>query len=186
MNVLSFEAAKRFARSFRPSPTSEAYRVKIFRFELGRSVRGIPPRSSHEVEPRKAGPGQATSVSGRGVGGGHMPGLIGNDRDARRPDADRPAPNARGPCGPVDRPRLVAARIAARMCGVDPRIIGHWVETGAWPLPHSVHAATLFFRSSDVERWITTGTWPADAPFRSGPRRSPVPAEAPHSHGSPR
>ena len=58
-------------------------------------------------------------------------------------------------------------RVAARICRVGPRMIGLWIETGAWPLPHAVGATTLYFRASDVECWLRTGTWPAGVRFRS-------------------
>ena len=45
-------------------------------------------------------------------------------------------------------------------------MIGLWIETGAWPLPHAVCATTLYFRALDVECWLRTGTWPAGVRFR--------------------
>ena len=67
----------------------------------------------------------------------------------------------------ADRPGLMTDRVAARICRVGPRMIGLWIETGAWPLPHAVGATTLYFRASDVECWLRTGTWPAGVRFRS-------------------
>jgi hypothetical protein len=64
----------------------------------------------------------------------------------------------------ADRPGLITDRVAAKICRVGPRMIGLWIETGAWPLPHAVRATTLYFRASDVECWLTTGTWPARRP----------------------
>jgi hypothetical protein len=100
-----------------------------------------------------------------------------------------PGPERKQPplaCTVADRPDLVTDRVAARMCRVDPRMIGLWVQTGAWPLPQAACATTQSFRRSDVERWIRTGTWPAGAPFRSGPYRVPLPAEEPDPHDSAR
>ena len=67
----------------------------------------------------------------------------------------------------ADRPGLMTDRVAARICRVGPRMIGLWIETGAWPLPYAVDATTLYFRASDVECWLRTGTWPAGVRFRS-------------------
>jgi hypothetical protein len=67
----------------------------------------------------------------------------------------------------ADRPGLMTDRVAARICRVGPRMIGLWIETGAWPLPHAVLATTLYFRASDVECWLRTGKWPAGVRFRS-------------------
>jgi hypothetical protein len=66
----------------------------------------------------------------------------------------------------ADRPGLITDRVAAKICRVGPRMIGLWIETGAWPLPHAVGATTLYFRASDVECWLRTGTWPAGVRFR--------------------
>jgi len=43
----------------------------------------------------------------------------------------------------ADRPGLMTDRVAAKICRVGPRMIGLWIETGAWPLPHAVGARTL-------------------------------------------
>jgi hypothetical protein len=67
----------------------------------------------------------------------------------------------------ADRPDLMTDRVAAQICHVGPRMIGLWIETGAWPLPHAIGARTLYFRGSDVECWLKTGTWPAGVRFRS-------------------
>lgn len=66
----------------------------------------------------------------------------------------------------ADRPGLITDRVAAKICRVGSRMIGLWIETGAWPLQHAVHATTLYFRASDVECWLSTGTWPAGVRFR--------------------
>lgn len=84
---------------------------------------------------------------------------------APRPERDPPP----SPRMAADRTDLVTDRVAARMCRVGPRMIGLWIETGAWPLPHAVCATSRSFRLSDVKCWIRTGTWPAGVPFRSGP-----------------
>jgi hypothetical protein len=67
----------------------------------------------------------------------------------------------------ADRPGLITDRVAAQICRVGPKMIGLWIETGAWPLPHAVGARSLYFMSSDVECWLRTGTWPAGVQFRS-------------------
>jgi hypothetical protein len=69
----------------------------------------------------------------------------------------------------ADRPGLMTDRVAGQICRVGPRMIGLWIETGAWPLPHAVGATTLYFRASDVGCWLRTGTWPADVRFRGVP-----------------
>jgi hypothetical protein len=66
----------------------------------------------------------------------------------------------------ADRPGLMTDRVAAKICRVGPRMIGLWIETGAWPLPHAVGPRTLYFRPSDLQCWLRTGTWPAGVRFR--------------------
>jgi predicted DNA-binding transcriptional regulator AlpA len=58
---------------------------------------------------------------------------------------------------------------AADMCRVGRVTIGLWVETGAWPMPRRVGAASATFSLSEVEGWLATGAWPAGAHFHSPP-----------------
>jgi hypothetical protein len=69
-----------------------------------------------------------------------------------------------------DDPRPTATPVA-EIIGVPLRMIGLWIDTGAWPLPCSVCGGTSFFRLSDLECWLKTGAWPTGAHFRKGPRR---------------
>jgi len=66
---------------------------------------------------------------------------------------------------------------AARICGVGPGMVGLWVETGAWPLPHRGEAASISFGLSDVEGWLATGAWPAGARFHSPPEDGVSPTQ---------
>jgi len=52
------------------------------------------------------------------------------------------------------------------MFGVSPRTIRSWIDTGAWPLPHSVCRRVLYFRLADTRCWLKTGKWPAGVRFR--------------------
>lgn len=65
----------------------------------------------------------------------------------------------------AERSDLITDRVAAQMCRVSLRVIGLWVETGAWPLPETVHATTMYFRAPDVACWLDSGAWPISVQF---------------------
>lgn len=65
-----------------------------------------------------------------------------------------------------ERPELMSDQSAAQICYVSVRMIGLWVEAGAWPLPDAVFGKILCFRISDVEYWLGTGAWPSRVRFR--------------------
>ena len=74
-----------------------------------------------------------------------------------------------------ERPELMSDWNAAQICYVSVRMIGLWVEAGAWPLPDAVFGKTLCFRVSDVECWLGTGTWPTRVRFRGMKHRESDP-----------
>ncbi|WP_422931615.1 MerR family transcriptional regulator [Singulisphaera sp. PoT] len=55
---------------------------------------------------------------------------------------------------------------AARACGVRPRIILWWIETGVWPLPRDTRGSLRYFNSQDIFSWIEKGEWPNGSLFR--------------------
>jgi hypothetical protein len=88
---------------------------------------------------------------------------------------DRPCHHPRAHV--TSRPDRLTHRAAARMCGVGLRMIGLWVETGAWPLPHRGEAGSISFGLSAVEGWLATGAWPAGARFHSPPEDGVSPTQ---------
>jgi hypothetical protein len=72
--------------------------------------------------------------------------------------------------GTGDDPRPSTIPVA-EIIGVPLWMIRLWIDTGAWPLPHSVRGGTLLFDLSEVECWLRTGAWPTGVHFRKRPRR---------------